>query len=79
MFLLKYLSDGSYSWTTTIGNPGACSSLSIDKESDGSFFTTGFYKQTVDFDPTGCTDEHTASGDGRDAFLWKATINGEYY
>jgi len=67
-FISKYDSSGNFQWARTWGGTGwdSVGSLAVDRANN--VFTTGFYLNTVDFDPTGGGDIHVSKG-GRDVFL----------
>ena len=80
-YVYHLLSDGSYGWVTTIGNPGDCTGLSLDIKMNEYVVVSGYFYFTVDFDPTACRDERYAGMDydDMDSFLWKLSIGGNYY
>ena len=79
MYLAKYYEDGSYAWATTIGHPAICNSLSASSDISGSFYITGYFKNSVDFDPSGCTEIHESTNGSDDTFLLFLNETGGYY
>jgi len=77
IFLTKINSDGSYGYTYSIGSTGADNAIAVAIDSSDNVFLTGQYSLTVNFDPTGGTDNHTSNG-GQDIFLTKINSNATY-
>ncbi|MFC1764543.1 Ig-like domain-containing protein [Planctomycetota bacterium] len=61
-FLTRINADGSYGWSRTFGGSGVARAEVADLVSDsqGNVYMTGFFTQTVDFDPTSGTDNRTS-------------------
>lgn len=77
IFLTKINSDGSYGYTYTFGSTGADKGIAVDVDSSDNVYITGLYYLTVNFDPTGGTDNHTSNG-GQDIFLTKINSTATY-
>ncbi len=80
IFLTKINSNGTYGWTKTMGGTGGDVGMSVTSVSSGNVFVTGYFSDTVDFDPPagmGGTDIHTSVG-VLDIFLTKINSNGTY-
>ncbi|MEA3323333.1 MAG: Ig-like domain-containing protein, partial [Patescibacteria group bacterium] len=77
IFITKYNADSSYGWTRTFGDTGFELVYDIDISADGSIFVTGAFENTVDFDGTNGTDEHTSNG-SRDTFITKYNPDSSY-
>lgn len=73
IFLSKYNPDDTYAWTKTFGSSARDSSWSVHTISEtGDVYFSGYYQNTVDFDPGSGVDNHTSNGQ-RDVFLSKYT------
>jgi hypothetical protein len=70
IFLTMINSDGDYGYTYSIGDTGEDDGISVAVDDSDNVFIAGQYALTVDFDPTGETDDHTSTG-GQDIFLTK--------
>ena len=77
VFITKYNSDGSYSWTKTFGGSGGDIGISIISDYQGNIFITGVFQDTVDFNPGGIADNHTSNG-GEDIFISRLNSDGSY-
>jgi len=79
MFLTRINADGSYAWTkTSSGGTYSCASgSSVAIDASGNIYVTGFFCQTVDFDPTAAVDEHTSIG-YNDSFLMRINADSSY-
>jgi LysM repeat protein len=77
LFLSKYDSTGTYVLTYVIGGIGNESAQALGIDNHDNVFYSGGFNDIVDFDPTGTTDNQTASlPDQR--FLSKLNANGTY-
>jgi hypothetical protein len=77
IFLTKINSDGSYGYTYSIGNTGKDDGIGIAVDDSDNVYITGQFSLTVDFNPTGGTDNHTSTG-GQDIFLTKINSDATY-
>ena len=64
-----------YSWTKTMGGTGHDVGRSVVVDSGGNVYMTGFFSDTVDFDPDGAGDIHIG---GEDLFLTRINSDGSY-
>jgi hypothetical protein len=72
VFMLKLNQDGVYQWSKTIGGSSDDRAKEICLDSAGNIFISGYFKDTVDFDPTISTDTRTAlNSTFRDIFYTK--------
>ncbi len=76
-FITKYNSDGSYGWTRTFGGTSFEEGVEIDVDSSGDAYVVGYFRETVNFDDTGGTDNHTSNGIW-DIFITKYNSDGSY-
>ena len=66
--LSKFNSSGDFQWARTWGGIDDDYGYGVAVDESGNIYTTGGFKNVVDFDPGDGTDEHTPSGD-HDIFL----------
>ncbi len=55
IFILKLDANGNFAWVKTIGALGADRSVDIKIDNAGNIYTTGYFSNTVDFDPSPAT------------------------
>ncbi|HSD13509.1 MAG TPA: T9SS type A sorting domain-containing protein [Flavobacterium sp.] len=77
IFIAKYDSNGNYLWAKAMGGANWDEGNSIVLNSSGEVYVTGFFWQTVDFDPSAATANLITAG-GKDIFLAKYDSNGNY-
>ena len=65
-----------YSWTKTMGAASSDVGKAVAVDGDGNVYVTGFFADTVDFDPDGVGDSHTSLWD--DMFLTRINSDGNY-
>ncbi len=75
IFLIKFDSSGLFQWVKTWGGPGDEYSPGLAVDTDGFAYITGWFLETVDFDPGPGSDFHTSNGD-RDVFLSRLDSSG---
>jgi hypothetical protein len=73
LFITKYDADGSYGWTRTYD----MDAFDIAATLDGGCITTGFFEDSLDFDPGEGVDLRTSVGGG-DIFVTKLDSSGSY-
>lgn len=76
-FITKINANGTYGFSYVFGGSGGDSLQSIAIDSSNNVVIGGSFSGTVDFDPTGGTDNHV-SGGSTDAFVTKLTSAGAY-
>lgn len=69
--------EGNLIWDRTIWDDSSVVPESIITDNQGNLYITGFFTQTVDFNPGTPDSEHTSNGD-RDVFLCKYSIDGDF-
>ncbi|CAN5795966.1 hypothetical protein BH11BAC4_BH11BAC4_06510 [soil metagenome] len=78
LFLAKYNSSGNYQWAFATGDPSGydvATGLALDH--DGNICMMGYFRNTVDFDPSAGTLNLTATGTSNaDAFISKYSSAG---
>ncbi len=78
-FVTKYTADGEYVWTRTFGSQGGPVPLSdVATSADREVVVVGYFKRTVDLDPTDGVDEHTSNAESEDIFVVKLFPDGSY-
>ncbi|WP_193172709.1 SBBP repeat-containing protein [Nisaea nitritireducens] len=75
IFIAKYDGSGDLVWAKSVGGTSADDSKSIQVDSSGNSYVTGYFDGTVDFDPSGVTQNLTSAG-GNDIFIAKYDSNG---
>lgn len=78
VFLAQYDINGNYLWA--IGCEGAANGMGNDVAVDSleNAYMTGYFRGSVDFDPTTGTAVRTSQGSANDIFLAKYDANGIY-
>ncbi|MFZ2905385.1 MAG: gliding motility-associated C-terminal domain-containing protein [Cyclobacteriaceae bacterium] len=75
-YLLKLDTDGNFVWAKSWGSTGYDEGFSLSISATN-VFVTGFYANTVDFDPDAPSFNLTSSG-GNDIFISQFDINGNF-
>jgi len=78
IFISKLDSSGNLLWAKRIGGAGIDEGLSIVVNSSGQVYTTGRFKNTVDFDPGTPITNMISAGSSYDIFVSKLDANGKY-
>jgi|TARA_B110000240_G_C13479199_1_gene444548 hypothetical protein len=69
-FIQKMDASGNFLWVKSIGGTNNDGCLSIVVDTSGNLYTTGFFNDTVDFNPDSVTNNLTSEG-GLDIFVMK--------
>jgi hypothetical protein len=78
IYLVKFLTDGTFSWVKTIGNDSNDSGYSVNINlHDEIYFAGNFTGSNVNFNTDGGTDLKSSNG-GPSVFLTKLNSNGTY-
>jgi hypothetical protein len=77
IYILKLNSDGEYVWAKRIGGTSSELGYSLALDSSGNIYVTGYFYETVDFDPGPGTANLTSAGI-EDIFILKLNSDGEY-
>ena len=77
IFINKLDSSGNFLWAKRIGGTLLDYGSDIKVDSSGNVYTTGIFKDIVDFDPTGGTS-FLASAGSNDVFISKLDSTGNY-
>ncbi|BDD06379.1 T9SS type A sorting domain-containing protein [Aureibacter tunicatorum] len=75
IYLAKYSSSGQYIQAFRIGAAGDDVGEALNIDRNGELIVTGRFQNTVDFDPTGGLENHTAPDNRRNAFISKYGTN----
>ena len=77
IFVLKLDSLGEFVWVKQLGGIQINICLSIDLDSFGGIYTTGYFRGTSDFDP-GVGTYNLTSVSGFDVFVSKLNVDGDF-
>ncbi|MFM9983590.1 MAG: PKD domain-containing protein [Flavobacteriales bacterium] len=75
--LLKLNSDGSFDWVGKVGGINNDSFRSVATDEEANIYTTGYYRNTADFDMGSGTSSQTSSGN-TDAFVYKVDADRNF-
>jgi len=78
IFITKLNANGGFRWTRTLGGEGDDLACDLAVDNQGNILVTGWFRSTVDFDPTAGVDQHTAYGGYEDVFVTKLLADGSY-
>ncbi len=77
-FVLKLLPSGDLNWVKKVGGThNDDRSFAIALDANNNVYTTGYFRATVDFDPSAATVNLTSNG-MRDCYILKFDSNGNY-
>jgi hypothetical protein len=77
IFISKLDSNGNFLWAKAIGGQVSCIGYGIAVDTSGNVYTTGFFWNTIDFDPGPGTFDLTSAG-WSDIFVCKLDTNGDF-
>ncbi len=77
IFIHKLDTLGNFMWVKSFGSSNSDKGLSITVNALGSIYTTGYFTETVDFDPGTGTENLTSQG-GDDIFVQKLSPLGNF-
>lgn len=77
IFIARYNSSGEYLYVKGMSGTGTCSGQSIAVDATGNIFTTGYFTETIDFDPGAGTVNKTSAGE-YDFYLARYDASGNY-
>ena len=77
VFISRFDIEGNYYWTRTWGGPGIEKGFEVAVDTSSNLYVTGFFQETVDFDPGVGIEEHTSIGTA-DVFLSKFDYEGNF-
>jgi hypothetical protein len=76
IFVLKLTSNGDYAWAHKFGSSLPDEGVATCFDPNGNVFVTGYFQETVDFNPGNSTNNFTAIS--YDIFILKLDANGNY-
>jgi hypothetical protein len=76
IFVLKLTSNGDYAWAHKFGSSLPDEGVATCFDPSGNVFVTGFFQETVDFNPGSATNNFSATS--YDIFILKLDANGNY-
>ena len=76
IFVLKLNSSGDYVWAHKFGSGLPDEGVATCFDPNGNVFVTGFFQETVDFNPGNATNNFSATS--YDIFILKLDANGDY-
>jgi len=88
IFIQKLDADGNFLWAKSFGSKSYDAANSIAVDNKGNIYTTGFFRDTVDFDPGSGVTNLTAIGqedifvhklDAQGNFIWAKSFAGKSY
>jgi len=77
IFIQKLDKNGNYLWAKRMGGMITDEGMSIATDPDGNVYTTGYFNETVDFDPGPGVDSLTSIGNSS-IFIQKLDADGEF-
>ncbi len=77
MFIFKLDANGNFQWAHRFGNFNFTSAWNLDADPSGNILITGFFEDSIDFDPGPGTVELFAVG-SRDIFVLKLAPDGSH-
>ncbi|MBC8045914.1 MAG: T9SS type A sorting domain-containing protein [Fimbriimonadaceae bacterium] len=76
-YLAKYDADGNYLWALNICSSGYEESYGVSTDADNNVYLTGYFQNTIDFDPSASTFNLSAIGSNAIFFL-KLNASGSF-
>jgi hypothetical protein len=76
-YILMLDPNGIFGWVKRIGGTADDATASIDVDNSGNILASGFFRNTVDFDPNAGTVNTTSNGSA-DVFVLKLNSSGNY-
>lgn len=76
-FILKLDQDGNFVWVKQLGGTADDAAMSVSIDPSGNVVVSGFFRNTVDFDPNAGVINTTSLG-GADAYVVKLNSAGNY-
>ena len=77
IFILKLDSVGNYIWGRSVGGTWDDNGLEIAVDENGNSYITGYFVNSVDFNPGASINNLTSAG-AEDIFILKLDVNGDY-
>lgn len=77
VFLSKFNSTGAFQWARTWGGTWPDSGRGVGVDASGNIYVSGYFRDTVNFDPGGGSEIHSSNGNN-DVFLSKFDSSGSF-
>lgn len=77
-FLLKLDVSGNFVWAKTVGGTGNDEAFSVTAKGSHGVFLTGYFNETVDFDPDPISENIVSSNGLYDGFILKLNLDGNF-
>ncbi len=77
-FLVKLDTEGNYIWAKTLASTGHGEVSSIDFDEDGNIYLGGYFRESIDLDPSEDNEVIYQSAGGRDIYVVKLDPEGNY-
>jgi ribosomal protein S11 len=77
VFVSKLDASGNFLWARSMGGTGSDRAWGIAVDASGSVYTTGYFRNTADFDPGAEVSNLTSAGDN-DVFVSKLDASGNF-
>jgi hypothetical protein len=77
IFIQKLDAGGNFLWVKQMGGAGSDNATSITTDINGNVYTTGYFYETVDFNPGDVTANLTSKGNN-DIFIQKLNAEGDF-
>ncbi len=75
---LVYADDGDFGWARAMSGTSTGWGRAISVDAFGNVYTTGYFFDTVDFDPGPGTANLESKGSSQDIFISKLDSNGDF-
>ena len=76
-YISKLDNDGNFLWARAFGNSSADNLEGMELDDAGNVYVTGFFRGTLDLDPSGATFNVTSLGD-TDAYVCSLDVDGNF-
>ncbi len=77
IYIQKLDTDGNFLWAKSMGGTGVDFGYTITTDNNGNVYTSGFFEETVDFNPDIDVNNLTSIGEG-DIFIVKLDTDGDF-
>lgn len=77
-YVVKLDEDGNFLWANTYGGGGSDASVEVVTDNGNNVFLTGYFSDSIDFNPGGVPAVHLSEEDGTDCFILKLNTDGNY-
>jgi hypothetical protein len=77
IYIAKLNTNGDHVWSKKIGGSGWDQGTAITTDANGNVYTTGYFTETIDFDP-GAAVSNLTNDQSNNAFVSKLDVNGDF-